>query len=97
MSMLTGQELFCFLHDYVLTRPTEDKWQSIKDAVSTFLDCWTSGKVEFEQTFCDKVIVKIDNKVVFEFYYRPVQEKLGIKWFEDGDEYNNNYCLRWSN
>lgn len=63
---VNGQELWCFLSDYVLVDPREDGWRSIMAAIRVFADCWLAEVVMVVGSPRSEVLlVKCGGEVVF--------------------------------
>lgn len=91
--MRNSQELYCFLQDYHLTKPNEDNWQSIQNAVLVWVDCWWNGSVPTYDVDDNKMMVTIDGEQSIRMEWLPPNE-LKIECVDDeteggwyGDEY----------
>lgn len=70
--MLSAQELHCFLCDCVLHDPLEDQWQSFKQAITVWLDCWEEGELPaFTVKNGNKLIVTIQDETIIRMEYVP--------------------------
>jgi hypothetical protein len=72
--LFTGQELYCFLQDYVLTNPLTDNWGSVKEVIRTWCDgILGPGKVEFFYTTYALTVWR-DGECVVKLKYAPAFE-----------------------
>ena len=82
---VNGQELWCFLSDYVLRDPREDDWRSVIGAVKVFADCWLGGDAEVIASY-RSLLVRHENATVFKLTLleKPVDDDYSlIIWSQD--------------
>lgn len=103
--VMSSQELYCFLLGYLLVRPTRDDWQSLKEVVTIFLDCWWTDSPEFRTDGLKMAVFDQDGLELIRLEYLPdghpddSKYSLVIK-FNDPDEddgfYGDTYEINWS-
>ena len=91
-----ADSLYCHLDNYRLTNPLFDEWESLKNAVSVWADCWYGEHLlELNQNTLS-VFAKSPGLTVARISYNPAKEySLYIGHFMEGEWIEDSYLRMW--
>lgn len=98
--VVNSQELFCQLQPCRLQSPDVDNWDSIKNVIRPYVDCWFGGATPAFKADGNKLETLVEGDVVFKMEYDASAEyplKIEVWDFDEDDYYGDSYRLTFYN